>query len=171
MPEELGIDGLEIADDFIRCFEKLGVPFKLDEVEKRFNKMSVNEIRDFIHNNNITKLIHVTSSANSESIRVKGIVPRKNLEDSSYEYNDKQRHDKHPDATCLSITNPNDFLFNAFIKRYPDRIYQVLEIDPAILYDDISIKRLYYDSNAASHFSKCHPTNIGIMFKDIVKTK
>lgn len=129
-------------------------------------------IQDTIKDRKITKLIHVTDKENVESIKKYGLLPVTDLKSKkiSYSFNDNQRLDFFTDAVCLSVTSYNKFLFSNFQEKFNTRKYIVLEIDPKILYD-ATIKKLFFDYNAAASTAECSRTNMEIMFKDALFIK
>ncbi len=125
----------------------------------------------------ITRLVHFTDASNIESIIRNGLLPRNQLKDGEYDFNDEQRLDKHTDAICLSVENPNSHLLAKFKEKYPNKKYKLITINPSILYssfiknDNISlVPRYYCNYNAASQTTKMSCDNIEIMFSPQVQT-
>ena len=61
------------------------------------------------------------------------------------------------------------------MKRYPDKKYKILEINPSILYDvkkdNQFVKRIFCDYNAASRYAQKSDCDINIMFQDTIKKR
>lgn len=181
-PDELKISGFDIEDDFINCMDSLGLSnsyYVESEMNYQFRSKedSKIDIQKTIQNLGITKLIHFTSEDNIKSIEEHGILPRKSLIDSKidFDYNDEQRLDNNLDAICLSVQIPNQHLLDEFVKRYPDKKYKILEINPSILYDvkkdNQFVKRIFCDYNAASRYAQKSDCDINIMFQDTIKKR
>lgn len=166
-PEEHNITGNDLDEDFFSCMNSLGLWIK-NEKQKEFTYKK-ESLRQIIQRRKIKKIIHVTSSKNIESIKSRGLLPVETLEQKGivFSRNDFQRLENHKDAICLSVTNPNHFLFSRYKEKYPSTKFVVIELDPRVLYENED-KTIYYDYNAASKFSSWS-TNIQVMFKDSVK--
>ena len=172
-PEEHGINGLYRDDDYANCMSSLGL-YKNDDEEILNIKHLEGDIpiKDTIINRGIDCLIHVTSEKNIESIKNKGILSVDKLEKEKIDFqrNDYQRLDKHTDAICLSVTTPNCYLINEYIKRNPNEKYYVIEIDPIILLNK-KVNILFYDYNAASRFSSSSNKDMEIMFREKIRRR
>lgn len=133
------------------------------------------KLEEQINDRGITRLIHFTSADNLESIRAKGIMSVAELKNSGtkYDYNDEGRYDCVEDGISLSVQNPNHYLLNSYKKRYTDKKYVCLILDPALLYeitDDSGERlapRIYCDYNAASGLTKRSEDDFGIMFGEL----
>lgn len=103
----------------------------------------------FISERGISKLIHFTDIRNLASIKLHGLLSIKSLKKNNipYYFCDEDRHDNMPNATSLSITNRNNFLFNIYKNRYSNTQWIELEIDPTII---INALCYFYDTNAAN---------------------
>lgn len=177
-PFEHKINGLFLDDDFENFIESIGITSDYEEHSTNVElKKSILTPKEVIESRKITKLIHVTANQNITSIKENGILPKTKLNAMNLEYhqNDFQRLDKHEDAICLSVSEPNDFLFKSFSQRNPMVTFSVIEIDPKILYKSDSkstnIKKLYSDYNAASKYSKTSEVDMEIMFQDRIRRK
>jgi hypothetical protein len=166
-------------DDYLNTMDSLGIETEVDDDDMSPKMKSVKEdnSKETIKNRNISSIIHVTTSENIESIKKHGLLSRQTLDEKNihYHFNDPLRLDHHPDAICLSIQEPNDYLFGEFKKRNPSQKYKVIQLDPAFLYElktkNSSIKRIYSDYNAASRFSKKSEFDMEIIFKDRLRRK
>ncbi|MDR2822649.1 MAG: DUF4433 domain-containing protein [Acholeplasmatales bacterium] len=178
-PSEHGISGLYLDDDFINTMESIGSDSKLIDQDSSevYSKTSEIPVKKVIKNRNITKLIHVTAEENIPSIKEIGLLPKIDLENKNVKFhqNDYLRLDKHKDAICLSVSEPNDFLFREFTHRNPNIKYKVIEINPVILFEKDEnkqeIEKIYSDYNAASRFSKKSCSDMEIMFQDRLRRK
>lgn len=178
-PFEHGISGLFMDDDFANLMESIGLYQEAESITYESDQVKghIFTLEEIIKQREITKLIHVTASDNIPSIMELGIVPKKTLEQNgrSFHQNDYQRLDKHTDAICLSVSEPNNFLFKEYSKRNPKIKYQIIEIDPKILYDsknDISkVRKIFSDYNAASRYSKSSEVDFEILFQDRIRRK
>lgn len=175
-PDELYVSGYDLEDDFVNCMNALEIGYTYDLVYQSNDILEAKEtklfdIKEFIKNRGITKLIHFTSTDNLESIYKNGLLPRNTLlsRNLEFDYNDHNRLDNRLDAICISVSNPNSHLLDEFINRYPEKKYVVLEINPSILYeikkDNFPIERIYSDYNAASKYAKKSFVDMSIMFK------
>lgn len=181
-PDEHRISGFDIEDDFINCLDSLGldISYEFDnsnDLSIDSSVLSTIDVKDIIKQRNITKLIHFTSQENIESIKKNGILSRdKMINDKiDFDYNDHLRLDNHLDAICLSVQIPNKHLIDCFHQHFPDKMYKIIEIDPAILYqinhNNKPVKRIYFDYNAASRYSKSSTNNMNIMFQKEIRKR
>lgn len=148
----------------------------LDEFYLKYNIQSPKEK---IIERNITRLVHFTDESNIPSIIKNGLLPRSFLRDENiyFDYNDENRYDGCIDGVCLSVENPNQYLLETFKKKYPNKRYKLITINPSILYssfinnDYISLTpRLYCNYNAAASTTKKSYVDIEIMFSEKVQT-
>jgi hypothetical protein len=178
-PFEHKINGLFMDDDYLNTMDSLGIETEVedDDMSPKMKSVKEDNSKETIKNRNISSIIHVTTSENIESIKTHGLLSRQTLDEKNihYHFNDPLRLDHHPDAICLSIQEPNDYLFGEFKKRNPTQKYKVIHLDPAFLYElktnDSLIKRIYSDYNAASRFSKKSEFDMEIIFKDRLRRK
>jgi len=178
-PFEHKINGLFMDDDYLNTMDSLGIETEVedDDMSPKMKSVKEDNSKETIKNRNISSIIHVTTSENIESIKTHGLLSRQTLDEKNihYHFNDPLRLDHHPDAVCLSIQEPNDYLFGEFKKRNPTQKYKVIHLDPAFLYElktnDSLIKRIYSDYNAASRFSKKSEFDMEIIFKDRLRRK
>lgn len=96
----------------------------------------------------ITQLLHFTNVTNLPKILVHGIVPRNDLTDGSYEFNDNLRIDGHLNASCVSISHPNSGLFYRFRQNSPNTKWAIISINPRVLWEKSCS---FYPRNAASN--------------------
>lgn len=61
--------------------------------------------------------------------------------------NDQYRYDNYPNAICLSISSPNNFLLDSFRTNYPNKQYYLIKLSPNILWE---LDCLFFPHNAAS---------------------
>lgn len=148
----------------------------LEEFKMKYN---IETPQEKIKERNITRLVHFTEEKNIPNIIKNGLLPRKTLDDNKiiYDFNDKDRLDGYPEAICLSVENPNQFLLEKFKRNCPNKKYKLITIDPSNLYssyvNDEEIKlvhRVYCNYNAASKSKKTSDDNIDIMFSEKVQT-
>jgi predicted transcriptional regulator len=178
-PFEHGVNGLFMDDDFCNLMDSIGINKSLydEDVEFISELPEVETIQEAIENRKIKKLIHFTASSNIDSITKLGILPKSVLENEkiNFHQNDFQRLDHHTDAICLSVTEPNIYLFSEYSKRNPSINYKIVEIDPKILYEvkenDKEIRKIFSDYNAASRYSKTSEIDMNIMFQDRIRRK
>ena len=131
--------------------------------------------KKFILNRNISKLVHFTDARNLKSIQLHGLMTVDKLKEEkiNYFYSDPTRYDYMTNATSLSISRRNEFLFEVYKKRHLDTQWIELEIDPTII---IKSKCYFYDTNAAnSKFNNNREELQSIiafqnMFSDLVTT-
>lgn len=88
----------------------------------------------FLKGRGVEHFVHFTAISNLKNIVKRGLVPRAVLEKEGvdFAYNDDNRYDG-KEHINLSITRPNNRLFYVMRKRYPERRYAILTINPAIL--------------------------------------
>lgn len=122
----------------------------------------------------VRRLVHFTNSNNLRNIKRYGLLSiaeliRRNI---PYHNNDDQRLDNYKDGICCTLENPNRRLISAYSYGRVDSEYEVLYINPAILYDlfpDIPKFRIYFDHNAAANQSSSSTFDIEIMFKESLR--
>jgi hypothetical protein len=178
-PFEHKINGLFMDDDYLNTMDSLGIETEVEDEEysQSIQSLKADNSQEIIKKRSIKSIIHVTTSENIESINKYGLLSRKELDEKKipYHFNDSLRLDSHRDAICLSVQEPNEYLFGEFKKRNPSQKYKIIELDPAILYElkknSSLIKRIYSDYNAASRFSKKSEFDMDIMFKDRLRRK
>ena len=112
------------------------------------------KIQEIIQRRSIRKLIHFTRTKNLKSIIDNGLLPRSELEKRKIkvDYNDKTRMDKWLDASSLSISKKNSFLFSKFLERTSTNENDWIEIliSPNILTDKFG-ECIYCYTNASNH--------------------
>lgn len=96
----------------------------------------------------ITQLVHFTNVTNLPNILKNGLIPRDQLVEVDYEFNDPLRIDGHLNATCLSITHPNSKMFYKFRMASPETKWAIILINPKILWEK---NCAFYSCNAASN--------------------
>ena len=178
-PFEHKINGLFMDDDYLNTMDSLGIETEVEDDDKSqlIKSLKADNSQEIIKKRTISSIIHVTTSENIENINKYGLLSRKELDEKKihYHFNDPLRLDHHPEAICLSIQEPNDYLFGEFKKRNPSQKYKIIQLDPAFLYElktnDILIKRIYSDYNAASRFSKKSESDMDIMFRDRIRRR
>ena len=180
-PDEMKITGLDLEDDFNNCIDALGlsVQFKEDILPDLLltpiDNQKPQKISEIIKQRKISKLIHFTSELNIDSIQKNGILPRQQLLDEKIDFdsNDQFRLDKHLEAVCLSVQTPNKQLLKEFCRRYPDKNYKIIEINPEILHQSAHksepVKVLFFDYNAASKYANKSENDFNIMFKKEIR--
>ncbi len=109
------------------------------------------EIKKFLDDRGISHLYHFTDLSNLESIEKNGLLSRLNLERKNIQYsiNDHHRFDNKLDYISLSVSIPNEYLYNAFKKNGTIKTGVLLQIDSSILYKETS-DRIYCNINAAA---------------------
>ena len=114
----------------------------------------ITKIQEIIQKRSIRKLIHFTRIKNLKSIIDNGLLPRSELEKRKIkvDYNDNERMDKWLDASSLSISKKNSFLFPKFLERTNTNENDWIEIliSPNILTDKFG-ECIYCDTNASNH--------------------
>ena len=114
----------------------------------------ITKIQEIIQRRSIRKLIHFTRTKNLKSIIDNGLLPRSELEKRKIkvDYNDKTRMDKWLDASSLSISKKNSFLFSKFLERTSTNENDWIEIliSPNILTDKFG-ECIYCYTNASNH--------------------
>jgi len=179
-PDELKITGFDLEDDFNNCADALGLNIQFrEEVLQDLLPLGENhrpqKVVDIIKQRKISKLIHFTSESNIETIRKKGILPRQMLLDEKmgFDSNDPNRLDQHLDSVCLSVQTPNTYLLEEFCRRYPEKNYKIVEINPDILTQvnqkNETMRVLFFDYNAASKYANKSEDDFDIMFKNEIR--
>lgn len=179
IPDEMKIAGLDLEDDFNNCTETLGLSIQFKEIPSEsliyIENQKSQRIEDILKQRNISKLIHFTSDSNIESIRKNGIMPRQRLMDEkeNFDFNDSLRLDQHLDSVCLSVQVPNKHLLEEYCRRFPNKNYKLVEIDPVILTNlnlsNKQTKALFFDYNAASKYANKSEGDLNIMFKEEIR--
>ena len=129
------------------------------------------EIKRFLEKRGIKYLVHFTDAANISSIKRNGLLSRAFLQrrGMGFRFNDNARWDKRLDYISLSITNPNNYVYQSFVKKGSIQRGAFIYIDAGILYKE-SNDRLYCVTNAAS--TKCPKgrtlSDLERMFDDVV---
>jgi len=168
--DRLNILGYFLHDDYLQAMSSLGY---LNETLYESKWVDGKEdIREIIQKKQISKLIHVTSSDNVDSIKQHGLLPIQTLDEKQIDCqrNDYKRLDGHKDAVCLSVENPNIYLFNKFTRMKPYMKFTIIEIDPRILFE-LPYKKIFSDYNAASRMSKKSETSMSIMYQEVIIRK
>jgi hypothetical protein len=81
---------------------------------KKQQRMDFASIEELIRKRGIKRLFHFTHVSNLSSILKEGIKPRRELFQSSHQYEqcDPDRYDGFLEGFCVSLSKPNTFLFN-----------------------------------------------------------
>lgn len=168
---------LNYEESIERCVKNGQFNVSENLLDQFTNIYMISSPKEKINERCITRLVHFTDISNIESIIKNGILPRNQLKEGEYDFNDEDRWDKHTDAICLSVENPNSYLLTKFKEKYPNKKYKLITINPSILYssfiknDSISlVPRYYCNYNAASKMTKTSCDNIEIMFSPQVQT-
>ena len=105
-------------------------------------------IKNIIQQRKIQNLVHFTKIKNLESILTNGFLSRQYLESNKIksEFNDTERWDNKPTATCFSIEFPNTFLLNTFKEIYKDAKWVIILLDINLLNN--SNKKCFCNKNA-----------------------
>ncbi len=90
-------------------------------------------------------LCHFTPRKNIESIKKLGLIPKHFLKNSDFVVTDPSRYDKYSSSICLSISQPNKYMFQQKQDRGLDLCLML--IDPNILFEKNCI---FYPHNAAT---------------------
>jgi hypothetical protein len=101
--------------------------------EKKLSKKQ-QEIKEYVDNRGIDKLIHFTQYKNIESILEHGLKTRSDLDklNTKYYFNDHMRLDKRQNSISLSITYPN----SQMLWKYSQNEHCIiLVLDPSILWE------------------------------------
>ena len=119
------------------------------------NKFENDELKNYIEQKDIKKLIHFTDSRNLESILKYGLLSKNELDrlNFTYKFNDDKRLDGCLDFISLSVTKPNIFLLQSFLKRRIILNPILLEIDVSMLWKENN-DRIYCQTNDATKYSK-----------------
>jgi hypothetical protein len=104
------------------------------------------EISEVIKRREIKSLIHFTRLENLDNILKNGIVPRANLVDENYVYNDDYRYDKKLDYSCFTLSFPNNKMFYKLRKENENNHWAILVFSPDVL---LNYDCLFYPCNAA----------------------
>lgn len=135
------------------------------------NKFENDELKNYIEQKDIKKLIHFTDSRNLESILKYGLLSKNELDrlNFTYKFNDDKRLDGCLDFISLSVTKPNIFLLQSFLKRRIILNPILLEIDVSMLWKENN-DRIYCQTNAATKYSKkgSHFNDFKAMFSEVV---
>lgn len=116
----------------------------------------MNPLEAVTQSRDIEYLLHFTRLDNLQSIMEHGLIPRSQLEAEDIEatFNDDDRIDDCPNATCLSITFPNYKMFWACRQSFKDVKWIVLAIKPIVLWEKDCA---FCHENAASNAVTCIP--------------
>lgn len=116
-------------------------------------------IKNIIQQRKIQNLIHFTKIKNLESILTNGFLSRQYLESNKIksEFNDTERWDNKPTATCFSIEFPNTFLLNKFKEIYKDAKWVIILLDINLLNN--SNKKCFCNRNAGGATAWVNCTN------------
>ncbi|MBS9783643.1 MAG: DUF4433 domain-containing protein [Pasteurella sp.] len=120
---------------------------ELDLCLKINNQLEVGIKRE-IESRNIQWVCHFTPRENIENIKKFGLLPRNQIEHSTYVdalVTDNERWDGNLDTICLSVSKPNSWMFKMKEKEGFDLC--LLLIDPKVLYEK---KCIFYPHNAAT---------------------
>lgn len=101
-----------------------------------------------IRERDINELLHVTQINNLPSVLEQGILPI-NLVPKGAAINDKDRYDRRPDCTSLSISRINSWYFQDVHEKNETAVFVCIYIDPIILVDDCI--KYYCPHNAATY--------------------
>lgn len=101
-------------------------------------------IKEIIEHRNIKWLCHFTPRSNLNNIKKNGLLLRDNIY-SEFEVTDTQRWDNNNNAICLSISEPNKWMFN--YKKSQGVDLCLILIDPKIMYTKDC---LFFQHNAAT---------------------
>ena len=118
-------------------------------------RREIEDTLSFLKSRGVSEFVHFTSVDNLPGILQNGLLPRTELErrEIAFQHNDSLRLDGKAHVN-LSISNPNIKMFYRARKDHPNRVYAVVSINPAILYEccDAAGNRLFEFSstNAAS---------------------
>ncbi|WP_109077933.1 DarT ssDNA thymidine ADP-ribosyltransferase family protein [Aggregatibacter kilianii] len=102
-------------------------------------------ISQVIERRNIRWLCHFTPRSNLENIKQNGLKTRDQLFYGEVKVTDPSRYDQYSNAICLSISQPNKWMFNKKQEQGFDLC--LLLINPEVLYRK---KCLFYPHNAAT---------------------
>ena len=101
--------------------------------QKKLSKKQ-QEIKEYVENRGIDKLVHFTQYKNIESILRHGLKTRSDLDklNMKYYFNDRMRLDKRENSISLSITYPN----SQMLWKYSQNEHCIiLTLDPSILWE------------------------------------
>lgn len=119
--------------------EHLAKPKNIINKQKTNNEREsrAKDIQSIKTERQINNLIHFTHTRNLESIMMRGLLSRKEVDklrkNEILKINDEQRIDKHPEAICLSISFPNYKMFYAFHQKDYEN-WVVISLKPDILW-------------------------------------
>jgi hypothetical protein len=110
----------------------------------------VNQLQEAVQKRNIKYVFHFTRLENLKNIMDYGLIPRSLLESGGIEstFNDSDRIDGCPDASCLSINFPNYKMFWAYRQSLSGVQWVVLAIKARILWEK---NCAFCQENAASN--------------------
>lgn len=110
------------------------------------------ELKAFLEKRKIKYLVHFTNIKNVESIKKHGILSVQELTQRKIPFsnNDVNRYDRMLDYISLSVTRPNKYVLESFKENGTLKDVNLIYIDASILYEEISVPRIYCDRNAAS---------------------
>ena len=106
----------------------------------------------FMMDHQINTLFHFTQASNLPSIFKHGLLPKETLLSQCIdtEYNDDYRHDKCPNAICMSIEYPNYKMFYSLRCKNTNIDWVVIKIDASVL---LNFSCAFCISNAGSRES------------------
>lgn len=138
-----------------------------------------NYTQDYLKENiekRVLRLVHFTNVLNLENIKKYGLCSLEQLKKRgiSYHNNDSHRMDGQEKGVCLTLSNENMYVLNAFIRNNPGTKYTTLYIKPNILFDLFSNQpkfRVYYNHNAAARYAKSSIFDIEVMFEESFNIK
>ncbi len=116
----------------------------------------MNLLQKVVQDRDIEYVIHFTRLDNLPSIMERGLIPRSQLEAEGIDvtFNDDERIDECPNATCFSIAFPNYKMFWACRKEFSGIDWVVLIIDASVLWEKDCA---FCHENAASNDVTCIP--------------
>lgn len=116
----------------------------------------MNPLQKAAQDRDISYLLHFTRLVNLSSIMKRGLMPGSQLEAKGIEvtFNDDERIDNCPNATCLSVVFPNYKMFWAYRQSFSNVKWIVLAIEPRVLWEK---NCTFCHENAASNAVTCIP--------------
>lgn len=140
-----------------RCME-----LALDEI-KCLRSATLSELMAVVERRRVEHLIHFTRVENLEGILRFGLIPPVTLDSlglpTPHKRTDKGRIDGLPEASCLSVTNPNYFMFEKV--RGDGKNWVILGYAAEKV---LQLPSIFFDSNAASGGAKYrHPNQLKYM--------
>ena len=113
-------------------------------------------LRDRVLARGIKYVLHFTQTENLTQILKQGLIPRAILEKSAHQatFNDPDRFDGQPQASCASIGHPNYKMFFHLRRLQPDQEWCVIGIKADVLWKK---ECAFCKENAASSNVTCIP--------------